>query len=77
MRGAARRYAPTYLLRVPTKRGDVLLHPRDCGKLVLETEVQGTKLPRLCSLREPERPKAVVDTDVDDRCFLVAKMSAF
>ena len=60
----------TYLRRVSAKRLDMFLHPRNSGKLVLQTEVHHAKLPCLCALWEAERPNAVVETDVDDRCPL-------
>jgi hypothetical protein len=58
----------TYLARISAKRCDVLLHPFKSDTLIMQAEVEGTSLHHLRSLREAERPKTIIDRDVQDRC---------
>jgi hypothetical protein len=60
----------TYLARISAKRCDVLLHPFKSNTLIMQAEVEGSSLHRLRSLREAERPKTIIDRDVQDRCPL-------
>ena len=60
----------TYLVRISTKRCDVLLHPLQSNTLVMQAKVEGTSPHRLRSLREAERSNTIVERHVQDRCPL-------
>ena len=60
----------THLAGVSTKRRDVLLHPLQSNTLIIQAEIDGTSPHRLRPLGETERPKTIVERDVQDRCPL-------
>ena len=62
----------TYLLWIAAKIADALLDPLQCCQLVLQTQVERATFLRFLPLGEAERTKAVVQTNVEDRCPLRA-----
>ena len=50
-----------YLVRISTKRCDIMLHPLKGNPLIVQAKVEGPSLHSLGSLREAERAQAVVD----------------
>ena len=62
----------THLLGVASERADVVLHPLERQKLILQAEVECAARGRLVALWETKGSDAVVETDKDDRRSLIA-----
>ena len=50
---------------VPSKRGNVVLHPLKPCQLVFQPKVQSASLGSLVALREPKWTKPVVEADIE------------
>ena len=64
-----------YLRWVSTKRLDVILHPLQRCKLVLEPEVEDTAVFGFRALWEPKDTNAVANAHVHNRRALVQRLS--
>ena len=62
----------THLLGVASERADVVLHPLERQKLILQAEVECAARGGLVALWETKGSDAVVETDKDDRRSLIA-----